>query len=71
MYALNIDKETGRVLSATYSKYAAKDMVLVDALPEGDVSDYLYIDGNYVHEPLPKEEETEAEDNTVNEPSEE
>ena len=33
-YALNLSAE-GRILSATYEKYAAKNMPIVDALPEG------------------------------------
>ena len=27
--------------------------VLVDRLPEGDIADYRYVDGEYVHDPLP------------------
>lgn len=60
MYALNLDKETGRILSATYPQYALKDAVIVETLPDGDISDYLYVDGEYVHEPLPKAEESES-----------
>lgn len=38
-------------------------MPIVEVLPEGDVSDYRYMDGGYVYDPLPKSEpeETEAE----------
>lgn len=61
MYALNLDKDTGHVLSATYPEYAAEDNVIVDALPEGDISDYLYVDGEYIYEPLPEPAEPEAE----------
>jgi hypothetical protein len=61
MYALNIDKDTGRILSATFPEYAAEDNVIVDALPEGDISDYLYVDGAYIYEPLPKPVEPEEE----------
>lgn len=56
-YALNL-AEDGRILSATYEKYAPADAVLVDGLPEGDISDYLYRSGEYVHDPLPEPEET-------------
>lgn len=55
MFALNIDKETGRILSATYEKYASEDMPIVESLPEGSISDYLYIDGEYVYSPIPVE----------------
>ena len=54
-YALNLDTD-GRILSATYAEYAPEDAVLVDELPEGDIADYLYVDGQYVHDPLPKPE---------------
>lgn len=54
-YALNL-AEDGRILSATYEKYAPADAVLVDELPDGNLSDYRYVDGQYVHDPLPKPE---------------
>lgn len=31
-------------------------MPVVETLPDGDVTDYKYIDGVYVYEPLPKPE---------------
>lgn len=52
MYALNLGADK-RILSATSEKYASKGMVFVDKLPDGDISDYLYINGNYVYEPVP------------------
>ena len=52
-YALNLDAD-GRILSATYETYAAPSMPLVEALPDGDITDYKYIDGSYVYDPLPK-----------------
>jgi hypothetical protein len=62
-YALNL-AEDGRILSVTYEKYAPKDAVLVDELPEGNIADYLYRDGEYVHDPLPKPVEPEREPTT-------
>lgn len=59
MYALNLAKD-GRVLSATDKKYAPAGAVLVDVLPDGDISDYRYVDGKYIHDPLPKVEEDTA-----------
>ena len=56
-YALNLSAE-GRVLSATYAKYAPADAVKVDALPEGNISDYLYQNGGYVYAPIPAAEPT-------------
>ena len=52
-YALNL-AEDKRILSATYEKYAPADAVLVDELPDGDIYEYLYVDGQYIHDPLPK-----------------
>ena len=57
-YVLNL-AEDGRILSATYPKYAAEDAATVEILPEGDISDYLYIDGEYVYDPLPEPEQPE------------
>lgn len=54
-YALNLD-EDGRILSATYETYAAPSMPLVEALPDGDITDYKYINNEYVYDPLPKPE---------------
>ncbi len=59
MYALNIDKETGRVLSVTFEKYAAEGMPLVDTIPEGDIYEYTYQNGKFTHNPLPKPEDVE------------
>lgn len=59
IYALNLG-EDGRVLSATYIKYYQTGMVKVRELPEGDISQYKYVDGSYVYDPIAEEtEETE------------
>lgn len=56
-YALNIEKSTGRILSACdvlpHGKYSG--MPIVFKLPDGDMSDYRYVNGEYVHDPLPAE----------------
>lgn len=54
-YALNL-AEDGRILSATYEQFAPEVAVLVDELPNGDISDYLCQDGEYVYDPLPESE---------------
>lgn len=54
-YALNLEDD-GRVLSATYPQYAPDEAVTVDELPEGDVSQYRYVDGEFLHDPLPEPE---------------
>lgn len=54
-YALNLD-EDGRILSVTYEEYAVAGMPVVETLPDNDVTDYKYVDGAYVYDPLPKPE---------------
>ena len=36
-------------------------MPIVDTLPEGNLPDYLYVNGEYVYDPLPKPEPVEPE----------
>jgi hypothetical protein len=55
MYALNL-AEDGRILSATYPQYAPADSVVVNTLPDGDISEYRYVDCEYIYDPLPVEE---------------
>lgn len=52
-YALNLG-EDGRILSATYEAYATKNMPIVDTLPDDDITDYKYINGEFIYEPLPE-----------------
>ena len=54
-YALNL-AEDGRVLSATFEKYAQYGSVLVDDLHDGNLSDYRWQDGAFVYDPLPEPE---------------
>ena len=62
-YALNL-AEDGRILSVTYAKYAPEDAVTVEELPSGDIYEYRYVSGEFIHDPLPEpvqpEPETEA-----------
>ena len=58
MYALNLG-EGGRVLSVTWPKYAPSNAPKVETLPEGDTCDYLYVDGEFIYDPLPEEPEPE------------
>jgi hypothetical protein len=60
MYALNL-AEDRRILSATYPQFAPADAVIVEALPDGNVYDYRYVDGEFVYDPLPKLELPEEE----------
>jgi len=59
MYALNLAKD-GRILSATYDKYAPKSQPRVDVLPNGSISDYRCENGEYIYDPLPEEKPQEA-----------
>lgn len=56
MYALNLAPD-GRVLSATYSKYAPEDAPRVDELPDGDLYEYRFVDDDFIHDPLPAPEQ--------------
>lgn len=64
-YAIKI-APTGRIMSATYAAYAQPDMIRTDTLPDGDVTEYIYEDGNFVHAPEPKGEEP-TQTNTIEE----
>ena len=46
-YALNIS-ETNAVLSATYEQFSWEGCPIVDHLPDGDITDYDFINGEYV-----------------------
>lgn len=60
-YAIII-AEDGRILSATFKQYAPTNSIIVDTIPDGKLPDYLYVDGQYVYDPLPVSEETEIPD---------
>lgn len=51
-YALNL-ADDGRVLSVTREQYAPIGSVLMDELPDGNVADYRYANGEYVYDPRP------------------
>ncbi len=51
-YALNL-ADDGRILSVTFEQYAAPGQPIVDTLPEGNINDYLFVNGQYVYDPLP------------------
>lgn len=52
MYALNLN-EDNRILSVTFDEFAPPEQPRVDTLPDGDVNDYLYVNGEYVYDPVP------------------
>lgn len=53
MYALNLDTD-GRILSACVCLEGFEYTNIVETLPEGDISNYKYINGEYVYDPLPE-----------------
>lgn len=55
MYSLNLDKD-GRILSACICLEGFEYTNIVETLPEGDISDYKYIGGEYVYDSLPEPE---------------
>ena len=54
-YSLNLDTD-GRILSVGECIEGIEYDVVVGAFPDGNVGDYKYINGEYVHDPLPKPE---------------
>lgn len=61
MYALNL-ADDGRILSAAIVLPKGKydGMPIVDTLPDGNLYEYRYADGEIIHDPLPAvEAETE------------
>lgn len=60
-FALNL-AEDNRILSAckVLPNGNYDGMPLVDVLPEGNIYEYLYTDGEYIYDPLPKPEDPEV-----------
>lgn len=53
MYSLNLDKDK-RILSTCVCLDGFEYENIVDELPEGDVTNYKYVKGEYVYDPLPE-----------------
>lgn len=65
MYSLNLDKD-GRILLACVCLEGFEYENVVDTLPDGNISDYKYVDGEYVYDPLPlPESEPQPEEPTT------
>lgn len=60
LYALNL-AEDGRVLSVTLDKYGAEGQPRVTEFPDDDVSNYRYVDDEFIYDPLPDLPEPEPE----------
>lgn len=63
MYSLNLDTDN-RILSACVCLDGFEYINIVETLPEGDISDYKYIGGKYVYDPLPEPEPQPTEPTT-------
>lgn len=51
-HGLTLDDDN-RIVSAVPQRYAPDGAIIVDKLPDGDVAEYRYVDGEYIHDPLP------------------
>ena len=60
MYALNLDTD-GRILSACVCLEGFEYDNIVETLPDGNITNYKYVDGGYVYDPLPEPEPTPEE----------
>lgn len=57
------DEENGiPIYDIVDGKY--NDMPIVETFPDDDVSNYLYVDGEYIYDPLPEPEPIEPEPTT-------
>lgn len=59
-YALNLG-DNGRILSVCVCLEGQTYENIVDSFPDGDVSEYRHVNGEFIHDPLPTPEPTEAE----------
>lgn len=67
MYALNLDTD-GRILSACICLAGQMYENIVDTLPDGDdITEYKYVNGGYVYDPLPEPEPPEPQEPTADE----
>lgn len=55
MYSLNL-AEDGRILSACVCIAGQTYNNIIDTMPDGDITDYKYINSEYVYDPPPKPE---------------
>lgn len=59
-YGLVLD-ENNRIIDAPVQRYTPADAIIVTELPDGDFHDFLYINGEYVYDPLPRPEPVKPE----------
>ena len=63
MYSLNLDTDN-RILSVCVCLDGFEYTNIVDTLPNGNISDYKYIGGEYAYDPLPEPEPQPVEPTT-------
>lgn len=51
-YGLVLDDDN-RIVDAPVQRYAPEGAIIVDTLPEGNITDYLYVNGEYIYDPIP------------------
>ena len=56
MVILNLG-QNGRVLSAALQETVPYGTVVTEKLPEGDITQYRYLEGTFVHDPLPQQDQ--------------
>ena len=60
-YALSLD-DNGRILSVSfYNEHTPKDVPVVEEIPDGNVYEYIFVNGQFIHDPLPEPEPPVAE----------
>lgn len=60
MYRLKIDEES-RIQYATRDEFASPDMMQAETLPEGNITDYRYVDGLFIYDPHQAAQEPQGE----------
>ena len=56
MVVLNLGQD-GRILSAAFRNDGSCGAVAVAELQEGDITQYRYVEGVFVHDPLPQQDQ--------------
>lgn len=54
MYGLKLD-DNGRILHVVTEAFITEEHISVECLPDGDVAEYLYVNGEYVWQPAQAE----------------
>lgn len=55
-YAIFVGEDTRILYGVVAGESTPDNAIIVDELPVGNLTDYCYVDGQYVYNPLPKPE---------------